>query len=696
MSDTDSAGSDGSASREQGGVGGPVDAAMLVSEALESTSDGVLLLDREWRFLYLNENARVSIGQGRELLGKNVWEEFPAAAGLRFWTEYHRAMEQRVPVSFESYYPAPIDAWFEMQAYPTASGISVFFRDVTKKKAAEVRLRLLEQAVAAAPMGISIAEYREVGDCPLIYVNPAFEALTGYEAGETLGQDCRFLQGEDNDQNGKEELQAGIRAGRSTRVMLRNYKKNGQQFFNEVHLSPVQDEQGQVTHLVGIQNDVTGQLETKDRLAKQAQYDALTGLANRYLLMDRLRAAVALARTLASLVGVVIVDLDNFKHLNDRFGHMEADRILVQITRRLKIAVEPGDTVARLGGDEFAVILALRPDQGRIQKCLERLLMEIQKPLMVSGSPVLVTASLGAAVFPEDSLEAGTLMQMADLAMYSAKRFGKNSFRFYSPELRANNNEPLDVAVGFRRALAQQEFELYYQARVGTGENQVVGFEALIRWNHPERGLLLPAQFVRIAEDTGLIHEIGAWVLREALRQNAQWRAAGYRPVTMSVNVSPAQIRDPQLARFIAEALEETGLPADSLELELTESLVIDNPEVAEASLRALRRLGVRIAIDDFGSGYSGLQYLSRFPIDIIKIDHYFVRNIATDRAAATICQSVLKLGVDLGLTTVAEGVEGEEQAVLLQEWNCSEMQGFLFGRAEPEARARARLGQAG
>jgi diguanylate cyclase (GGDEF)-like protein/PAS domain S-box-containing protein len=656
----------------------------LAAEVLQSTSDGIVMLDQNWNFIYLNPCAMQLLSPTRNLVGCNVWEEFPAAVNLVFWEKYHITMEQRKPTEFVAYYPAPLDLWLELHCYPTHQGISIFFRDVTTKRKETERLRLLEQTVASAPIGITLATFDNESHCPLIYVNPAFERLTGYAAEEVLGSDCRFLQGSDLQQQGRLELQSAIKTGNPAKVFLRNYKKNGQRFFNEVHVSQVHDELGKITHVIGIQNDVTDQFETKEQLAKQAREDALTGLANRYALVEQLKKALESARRENRQVAVVLLDLDNFKHMNDRFGHMEADRLLVQIGRRLNLLAENIDTAARLGGDEFALVLSHWEDQGRLEKQMDRLLYEIRKPLRLGNQEVMITGSAGIALFPQDAVGPEELLQMADLSMYWIKRCGKNSFRFYSPDLRFNENEPLDIAVGFRRALANGEFELFYQPRVSSRSKQIVGCEALIRWNHPERGMLLPAQFVRIAEDTGLINEIGQWVLEEALQRNAAWRQSGFKPISMSINVSAAQIRTPSFPTMVANALARAGLPAESLELELTETLLIDNGLLAETSLGVLKELGVRIAIDDFGTGYSGLHYLSRFPVDTMKIDHVFIRNIATDTMAATICRSVLRLGQELGLKTVAEGVETSEQALLLESWNCTELQGYMFAKPLP------------
>lgn len=680
---------------EHGAVNGSEPRALpgiFAAEVLESTTDGVFMLDRNWCFAYLNSRAADLISSGKDLIGHNVWEQFPAARHLPFWDNYHAVMDDRIATQFVAYYPAPLDRWFEVHAYPTDRGMSVYFRDVSNRREEEERLRLFEQAVHAAPIGISISRAATSRDLPLIYVNPAFEKMTGYTAEEVLGRDCRFLQGTDLAQKGREEFQKSIKLGRPAKVLLRNYRKDGQKFINDVNLSPVSDESGTITHILGIQNDVTDQLEIKAKLAKQAQYDSLTGLANRYLLLERLNSSLEKAALERSQIAVVIVDLDNFKHLNDRLGHMQTDVLLVQISRRLNALVEATDTVARLGGDEFALILKNWSDLGRLQKLIDKLLVEIRKPILSGEQELLVTGSAGVALFPQDGSNSEELLQMADLSMYWIKKCGKNSVRFYSSELRFNRNEPLDVAIGFRHALQNREFCLYYQPRVSSDNLRITGFEALIRWQHPERGLLLPAQFIRIAEDTGLINEIGRWVLEEALEQNAAWRKLGLEPVTIAVNVSPAQIRDPEFPNIVAAALAKTGVPAASLELELTESLLIDNADLADASLRALKKLGVRIAIDDFGAGYSGLHYLSRFPVDTIKIDLFFTRNIVTNKTAATICRSIIALGEALGLTTVGEGVEEESQASLLRSWQCSELQGYMFAKPLPAQAAEDML----
>ena len=664
----------------------------LASEVLESTTDAVYVLDYSWHFVYMNAVARRLVPGGVSVLGRNVWEAFPEAVNLEFWPAYHRTMIDRIPTEFAIYYPEPVNRSFELSTYPTAQGISVFFRDVTTKRAEEERLRMFEQAVASAPVGIVISPSGPAGNCPLIYVNPAFERITGYLAEEVLGKDCNFLGGPDGTQEGCIQLNAAINAGEPVKVLLRNYRKDGRLFDNELQLSPVRNDSGKLTHLVGILDDVTEQIAAREKLAYQAKHDALTGLANRYLLIERLRDATVTAILQDRQIAVLILDLDNFKHVNDSLGHMDADHLLIQISRRLSASVDLTDTVARLGGDEFAIVLLDYKDQATVIKRIERMMLEIRKPVSLGNRELVVTASVGISLFPQDTDDADELLLLADLSMYSVKRSGKNSHRFYLPELRSNRNEPLDIAVGLRKALVNQEFELYYQPRLRAATSEVLGFEALIRWRHPTRGILLPAQFIGIAEDTGMINDIGQWAIEEALRQNAAWRNSGLIPVSMSVNVSAVQVRDPYFQRSVGEILARSGLPAESFEVELTESLLLDHARLANATLQGLKELGIRIAIDDFGSGYSGLHYLSRFPVDTIKIDQFFTVNIASDKTAATICRSVMRLGRELGLTTVAEGIELEEQAVLLRKWRCTELQGFMFANPMPSHLAASYL----
>jgi diguanylate cyclase (GGDEF)-like protein/PAS domain S-box-containing protein len=415
----------------------------LLHDVLQSTSDGIFLLDRSWRFLYLNPRAVELLSFGRFLVGRNMWEAFEAASSLPFWDYYHATMDQRIPTEFEAYYPAPLERWYQVHAYPVDQGISVFFRDITEVRRENVRLRLLEQTVHAAPIGIALSEYNGPNDSPLIYVNPAFESLTGYTADEVLGADCRFLQGSDRDQPDGAKLQSAIENGFADKAVLRNYRKDGSRFLNEVHISHVRGTDSHVSHVIGLQYDVTEQLEIREQLSRQTRHDALTGLSNRHALLEDLKAILADARECNRPIALVVLDLDNFKHMNDRFGHVETDRILAHISRRIASFVGGTETAARLGGDEFALILSKWSDHTDLGKLVEQLLHEISKPLLLGSKEILITGSAGIALFPQDTAEPEELLQMADVSMYAVKRRGKNSYRFYTADLRFNQNEPL-------------------------------------------------------------------------------------------------------------------------------------------------------------------------------------------------------------------------------------------------------------
>ncbi|HMH13635.1 MAG TPA: EAL domain-containing protein [Edaphobacter sp.] len=652
----------------------------LVEQILECMTDGVFVVDREWRFVYLSLRAKRLISGGEELIGRNLWEKFPEHTRGSL-EQYHRAMIERIPTIFEEYYPEPLNKWFEIQAHPAEEGILVFFRDITERRRTEEMLRLRVQAIASVPIGVTISEYSKSQDCPLVYVNPAFEKLTGYNADWVLGKDCRFLQGSDTEQSGATKIRAALKQGQPIRVVLRNYQKNGKQFINELQLSPVTNPEGEITHIVGVQTDVTERIRSRKRLARQAQYDALTGIGNRFLFTTRLRQAIKKARSTGNKLAVVYLDVDNVKQVNDSLGHRYGDRILKQVAHKLASAVRTPDTVARLGGDEFAFLCTNYGSNAGLEKLMDTVIQLIGKPVRLGRQEVIVTASIGLALFSDATSDSEDLIHMANLAMYSAKRDGKNTWRKYCPKLQSGRKGSLslNVATGLRRALERNEFVLYYQPRIEAATGRIVAMEALIRWRHPELGLTLPGEFIGIAEETGLIAGIGHWVIEEAIRQNSAWRKVGLAVVPVSVNVSAVQFRDPNLASLIAALLKRSCLPPQSLELELTESLLMDSTEATVEALSAIRALGVLVAIDDFGTGYSALSYLARLAVDTIKIDHSFTSCIVKNKTSAAICRSIIQLAQQLDLTTVAEGIETEGQANLLRYWGCAQMQGFYF-----------------
>ena len=424
----------------------------------------------------------------------------------------------------------------------------------------------------------------------------------------------------------------------------------------------------------------------RERARQAAAYDQLTGLANRSLFADRLEQATAAARRGDQLIAVLFLDLDRFKSVNDTLGHVAGDALLRSTAARISSCLRKSDTGARLGGDEFAVLLTQISGLGGAVRVAEKLLGLIRKPVSLRGRSQVISTSIGIATFPGEAKDAETLLKCADIAMYNAKNAGRDRYAVYHPsfEVVRMDRDPLEERL--RDALDGGELTLHYQPVVDVKRGRLVGAEALIRWHHPELGLVLPAEFLRIAEDSDLIIPLGEWVIRTACRQAAIWQRDGRRALRMAVNVSPQQFQPDDFVSRVQSILKETGIPPDTLELELTERSLLHDTRRTLTQLAALKHLGVRIAIDDFGTGYSALAYLKQLPVDALKLDQSFVRALATDPADATITQTIVQLARELNLSTVGEGVERLEQMQLLAAYGCYRMQGFLFGEAtEPE-----------
>ena len=444
---------------------------------------------------------------------------------------------------------------------------------------------------------------------------------------------------------------------------------------------PVFDEDGKFTGYQGTGTDITARKQTEQRIHHIAQHDALTGLPNRSLLQDRLAQAVAYSGRTGHAVWVMLLDLDRFKFVNDSMGHKAGDVLLMTIAARLRSALRDTDTVARLSGDEFVVILTEHHDEALSTDIVQRLMESVAQPVMLGTKEFFVTCSIGVAIYPSEGAPAESLIEHADIAMYRAKKVGRNNVQFYTPAMNEEAQERVRIESALRCALERNEFVLHYQPQVNLVSGQVVGMEALIRWQHPELGMVAPNRFICVAEETGLIVPIGAWVLRTACAQTRAWQQAGLGQLRVAVNLSARQFGAPNLLADIAAVLEHTGLPPDRLEIELTESLFMSDVSLAVELLHSMKNLGVKLSIDDFGTGYSSLSYLSRFPIDVLKIDRSFVADIGRDANDAAIVASIIALAHNLTLDVIAEGVETEEQLDYLRRHGCDEMQGYFFSR---------------
>ena len=564
----------------------------------------------------------------------------------------------------------------------------VLQEEVAIRRKAEAALNLRNRAVESSVNAILITDYATPGQ-PIEYVNPAFERITGYSAAEVIGRDTSFLFGADVGQAGEMEIRKALRERREGHAVLRNYRKDGSLFWNEYSIAPVRDAEGQVTHYVEVMNDVTEAKSYEEQLAHQANFDSLTGLANRNLLQDRLQQAMANARRTGEGLALVFLDLDNFKLVNDSLGHDVGDQLLRLVGMRLRDCVRENDTVCRQGGDEFVLILLdAKGTRGAIEsgvtELMKKLLTQVSKPLSLEGRVLRPTCSIGVSLYPHDGEEPATLLRNADAAMYRAKELGRNRFQFFTAEVHERIRRRMELESSLRLALERNEFELHYQPQVDLRHGGIVGVEALIRWRHPERGLVPPKEFIAFAEETGLIVPIGEWVLREACRRNRSWQEQGLARVPVAVNMSALQCEQADIVDVVRRALEDSGLEPRYLELEITESISMANPEQSVPLMQRLKETGVILSIDDFGTGFSNLSYLRRFPVDRLKIDLSFVREIATDPGSLAISEAIITMSHNLKLHVVAEGVETAEQLALLGARDCDSMQGYFFSPPVP------------
>lgn len=452
-------------------------------------------------------------------------------------------------------------------------------------------------------------------------------------------------------------------------------------------------EQGRLVLLRGTLQDITERKLHEARIEYLAGHDALTDLPNRNLLNDRTAQAIAQARRTGQCLAALVLDLDRFKVVNDSFGHPVGDALLKAVADRLKAAIREGDTVARLGGDEFVIMLPGLASSEDAEVVVQKVLAKFADPFVVDGHELHVTTSIGASVYPEDGADSDTLLRTADAALYSAKDKGRNGFQFYTRAMGAQVEERAELESALHRALERQEFELHYQPKVDLCSGQVRGVEALIRWRCPEVGLVPPDRFIPLAEETGLILPIGEWVLKTACAQVKAWHAAGYPDLSMAVNVSARQFRQQNMPELVRAVLADTGLAARYLELELTESVLMQDKETVVRALRQLKQIGVMLSLDDFGTGYSSLSYLKDFPIDVVKIDRSFVRDVTNSVEGASLTKSIIAMARSLNMTTVAEGVETEGQLSFLNTHRCDAIQGYYFSRPLPANDLVALLG---
>lgn len=551
---------------------------------------------------------------------------------------------------------------------------------VLERNKSQESLRLFQKVFEGSEEGIMITDPNKT----ILLVNSAFTKVMGYTIDELLGETPKKLASGHHDRGFYAAMWNSINNFGHWHGEIWNRRKTGEIFPEWLAISAVNDMNGNTTHYIGIFSDISERKNAEEQIRHLSSHDVLTGLPNRMLLKDRLENAIAFAARAHCKVALLSLDLDQFKMLNDSLGHAAGDELLRCVTSRLKSCVRDTDTLCRSGGDEFFIALANMPDTDSISTMVDGILEHIAKPFVLEGRHLSLSCSIGVAVYPDDGGDFETLMKRADKAMYQAKDAGRNTYRYFTEQLNSDSLEFMRITHELREAVKCKQFAVHFQPQIDLATGDVVGAEALVRWNHPVEGLIPPGRFISIAEQTGLIVEIGEWVLHEACRQAMAWRRSGLPPLVMAVNMSAVQFKRGNVENVVHSALQSSGLEPQYLEIELTESILLHDMDYMLSLLNSLKDIGLKLAIDDFGTGYSSLAYLKKFKIDRLKIDQSFVRDIASDPNDAAIVRAIVQMAHTLNLRVIAEGVENQEMLHYLSSCRCDEVQGYHFAKPMP------------
>ena len=558
--------------------------------------------------------------------------------------------------------------------------VMVHARDVTDRLRAEDELNLATQVIEATSEGVLVCD----SDFRVMSVNVAFTDITGYTASDAIGECAHFLSALDRDRRLLERMLEAVDEQGRWEGELRNWRKDGQEFAARVIVFSITDETGAVRRHAILLSDITKRKLDEEHIRYQANFDMLTGLPNRALFLDRLDQALSNMGRVKRKLGLLFIDLDGFKLVNDTLGHAMGDVLLREASRRLQECVRGGDTVARLGGDEFMVIMPNLRRSRNAPDLAQRVLDSLAKPFDLEGYEAFVSGSIGITIFPDDAETASELLKNADGAMYQAKEKGRANYQFFTANLNEEVRDRLALKNGLSKALERGELSLNYQPKLEIQGNRITGVEALMRWNNEELGAVSPGRFIPVLEDTGLVVGVGEWAIHTACVQHRTWLEAGLPSIRIAVNLSARQVRERDFVPMVSRILRETGVGPEGLEIEITESMPMTDADNAVQALGELHDMGISVAMDDFGTGYSSLSYLKRFPIDTIKIDQSFVADITVDPDDAEIINTIISMGRTLNRKVVAEGVETEEQLALLREYRCDEIQGYFFSRPLP------------
>jgi diguanylate cyclase (GGDEF)-like protein/PAS domain S-box-containing protein len=582
-----------------------------------------------------------------------------------------------------------LDVLSDVDAAGEEQGLQGIARDISERRAADLHMRMLSKALEQTADSVMVTDRFGA----IEYVNPAFESITGYDRQEVIGRGPALLRSGRHNAAFYRTLWGTISRGEVFRDVMINRRKDGELYYEAKTITPLRDDDGEIRHYVSTGKDISERMRIEERLFYMAHHDALTDLPNRTLFINRLEEKLALAPQ--QLHAVLFFGLDRFKVINDSLGHGLGDSLLQMLAKRLRQLVADPLDVARLSGDEFAIMLS-GPDLDRdaVTELARAVLDTVAEPYLLEDQTLFLTSSLGISLAPRDGDDARLLLKHADVAMHRAKELGRNNYQFFSSEMGARAVQRLNMEIGLRQALERQEFRLHYQPQVDLLSDRVVGVEALLRWEHPEFGLVSPAEFVPVLEETRLIDHVGEWVLETACRQGQLWREQFDLPLRMAVNLTAREFGDPRLLKRLSRILDETGFDRHLLELELTESTIMRDDRHSVRVFNALWDMEVRIAVDDFGTGYSSLSYLKRFPIDTLKIDRGFIRDISTDPDDAAIVRAIIAMARSLNLHVVAEGVETDEQRDFLRTEGCHLVQGYLCHRPAPADQVAAFLAE--
>jgi diguanylate cyclase (GGDEF)-like protein/PAS domain S-box-containing protein len=571
-----------------------------------------------------------------------------------------------------------VNHWLVFQDKPACV---MLVQNVTEHRRTRRHLQLVAQAFESARDSILITDVKGT----ILAANKAFTKMTGYTEAEVLGRTSNSLAPDSHDEKLYDEIKNALVSKGYWEGEILSRRKDGSLYSEKLSVTVVYDEASLPTAFVAVANDISERKQVEEQIHNLANYDPVTRLPNRSLLADRGKAATAFCQRVGKKMAVFYIDVDHFKNVNESLGHVVGDHLLGAIAERLKSVVRTSDTIARWSADEFVLVL-IDTDKNGAEAMAKRIQAALARPFEVEDRALAVGVTIGIATFPSDGEDLDSLIRNADIAARYAKDQGRGRYFFFAPEMSADATERLMLESALREAIQRNELHLHYQPQIDMETGRIVGVEALLRWRHPQLGNIPPVKFIPIAESTGLIVEIGAWVMRTACHQNRQWRDTGVADITVAVNLSAPQIRGGTIVEDVRRTLEETGLPPGNLELELTESLLLDDAETTLAQFQTLKDMGVKLSIDDFGTGYSNLSYLNRFPAHKLKIDQSFIRNMLEREGDQMIVQAIISLGHGLKLTVIAEGVETDPHAQLLSRLRCDEAQGYLYARPMPAA----------